>query len=111
MPAHARTARNGVVVRKFMLNISNEMQARRLLQRLKRPEKVHKFSASDLPERGYWDLCATMKCRATAPAPCWLLDLSSDCCRVAEMRVARVGTSRHTREPSPPPLVRTRPGT
>jgi hypothetical protein len=48
-------ARNGTIVRKFMLNVSNEMQARRLFGRLNRPEKQHKFSASDLPERSHWD--------------------------------------------------------
>ena len=48
-------ARNGTIIRKFMLNISNEMQGRRLLGRLQRPDKVHKFSASDLPEREHWD--------------------------------------------------------
>lgn len=48
-------ARNGTIIRKFMLNISNEMQGRRLLGRLQRPDKVHKFSASDLPERQHWE--------------------------------------------------------
>jgi len=48
-------ARNGVVILKFMLNVSKEEQKRRFLDRLRRPEKRWKFSARDLEERRYWD--------------------------------------------------------
>ncbi|MFO0844658.1 MAG: polyphosphate kinase 2 family protein [Gemmataceae bacterium] len=46
--------RNGTVVLKFFLNVSKQEQKRRFLERLERPEKHWKFSASDLAERGYW---------------------------------------------------------
>ncbi len=47
--------RNGIVVRKFFLNLSKKEQRRRFLDRLDHPEKNWKFSASDVRERRYWD--------------------------------------------------------
>jgi PPK2 family polyphosphate:nucleotide phosphotransferase len=47
--------RNGTVILKFFLNVSKKEQKRRFLERLERPEKHWKFSASDMAERGYWD--------------------------------------------------------
>jgi PPK2 family polyphosphate:nucleotide phosphotransferase len=47
--------RNGTLILKFFLNVSREEQKRRFLERLDRPEKHWKFSASDLAERGHWD--------------------------------------------------------
>jgi PPK2 family polyphosphate:nucleotide phosphotransferase len=53
--AHERyLARNGVVVRKFFLNVSKAEQKRRFLERLERPEKNWKFSTADAKERGHW---------------------------------------------------------
>ena len=46
--------RNGVVVRKFFLNLSKEEQKRRFLSRLEEPVKNWKFSASDVTERERW---------------------------------------------------------
>ena len=46
--------RNGTVVLKFFLNVSKEVQKQRFLERLDRPDKHWKFSASDLAERAYW---------------------------------------------------------
>jgi PPK2 family polyphosphate:nucleotide phosphotransferase len=46
---------NGVVIRKFFLNVSREEQSKRFLERLKKPEKHWKFSAADINEREYWD--------------------------------------------------------
>ena len=46
---------NGVVVRKFFLNVSKAEQKRRFLQRLENPEKNWKFSAADVRERECWD--------------------------------------------------------
>lgn len=46
--------RNGTVVLKFFLNVSKEEQKRRFLERLDRPDKHWKFSASDLAERAHW---------------------------------------------------------
>src|SRR5271157_3262859 len=48
-------ARQGTIVLKFFLNLSREEQKRRFLQRLERPEKNWKFSASDVHERKFWD--------------------------------------------------------
>ena len=47
--------RNGIVVRKFFLNVSKKEQKRRFLERLETPEKNWKFSASDVHERESWD--------------------------------------------------------
>jgi len=46
--------RNGIMVRKFLLNLSKEEQGRRFLERLDEPEKNWKFSAADIHEREYW---------------------------------------------------------
>jgi PPK2 family polyphosphate:nucleotide phosphotransferase len=47
-------AHNGVVVRKFFLNVSKKEQKRRFLERIETPEKNWKFSASDAAEREHW---------------------------------------------------------
>jgi len=47
--------RNGVVIRKFFLNVSKKEQKRRFLARLDEPEKNWKFSAADIKERACWD--------------------------------------------------------
>ena len=46
--------RNGVLVVKFFLHVSRDEQKRRFMERLDRPEKNWKFSASDVAERGHW---------------------------------------------------------
>jgi PPK2 family polyphosphate:nucleotide phosphotransferase len=46
---------NGIVVRKFFLNLSKVEQKKRFLERLEEPEKNWKFSAADIHERAYWD--------------------------------------------------------
>src|SRR6266513_306543 len=46
---------NGVVVRKFFLNVSRAEQKRRFLERLETPEKNWKFSAADVRERECWN--------------------------------------------------------
>jgi PPK2 family polyphosphate:nucleotide phosphotransferase len=48
-------ANNGVVVRKFFLNVSKKEQKRRFLERLDNPDKNWKFSAADIKERQCWD--------------------------------------------------------
>jgi PPK2 family polyphosphate:nucleotide phosphotransferase len=48
-------SRNGLVIRKFFLNLSRKEQKKRLLDRLDQPEKNWKFSAADLQERKRWD--------------------------------------------------------
>jgi PPK2 family polyphosphate:nucleotide phosphotransferase len=47
--------RNGVVIRKFFLHVSNKEQKKRFLERIEEPEKNWKFSANDARERRYWD--------------------------------------------------------
>jgi PPK2 family polyphosphate:nucleotide phosphotransferase len=46
--------RNGIVVRKFFLNVSKKEQKERFLERIERPEKRWKFSAADAAERAHW---------------------------------------------------------
>ena len=46
---------NGVVIRKFFLNLSKGEQSRRFQARLEQPQKHWKFSAADIKEREYWD--------------------------------------------------------
>jgi PPK2 family polyphosphate:nucleotide phosphotransferase len=46
--------RNGIIVRKFFLNISKKEQKRRFLDRLDHPEKNWKFSSADVRERQCW---------------------------------------------------------
>jgi PPK2 family polyphosphate:nucleotide phosphotransferase len=48
-------ARQGTVIRKFFLHVSQKEQKRRFLERLDEPEKNWKFSAADVKERRYWN--------------------------------------------------------
>jgi len=45
---------NGVVIRKFFLNLSKEEQKKRFISRLDEPTKNWKFSATDVTERERW---------------------------------------------------------
>jgi PPK2 family polyphosphate:nucleotide phosphotransferase len=45
---------NGVVVLKFFLHLSKRKQAERLLERTEEREKMWKFSAADMENRGMW---------------------------------------------------------
>ena len=47
--------RPGTIILKFFLNVSRKEQKKRFMQRLDRPEKNWKFSASDVRERKYWN--------------------------------------------------------
>src|SRR5712692_3108492 len=46
--------RNGIVIRKFFLNVSKKEQKKRFLERLEDSKKNWKFSMADVQERGYW---------------------------------------------------------
>jgi PPK2 family polyphosphate:nucleotide phosphotransferase len=46
--------RQGTVVLKFFLNVSREEQKKRFMERLDKPKKHWKFSASDVRERRFW---------------------------------------------------------
>ena len=48
-------ARQGTVVLKFFLNVSEEEQKKRFLSRIDEPEKNWKFSPNDVAERGHWN--------------------------------------------------------
>jgi len=47
-------SRNGIIVRKFFLNVSREEQKERFLKRLDDPTRNWKFSAADIHERQCW---------------------------------------------------------
>ena len=47
--------RNGILIRKFFLNLSYKEQKKRFLARLDDPDKNWKFSTADIQERGFWD--------------------------------------------------------
>jgi PPK2 family polyphosphate:nucleotide phosphotransferase len=47
--------RQGTVILKFFLHVSRKEQKKRFMERLDRPNKNWKFSASDIHERGFWD--------------------------------------------------------
>jgi len=70
--------RNGVVIRKFFLNLSKEEQKKRFLSRLEEPVKNWKFSASDVAERERWHEYMTayeemIQHTATAHAPWYVV--------------------------------------
>ena len=46
--------RNGTIVRKFFLHVSEDEQKKRFLERLDNPDKNWKFSANDAKSRRYW---------------------------------------------------------
>ena len=47
-------SRNGVIIRKFFLNLSKAEQKKRFMKRLDRPNKNWKFSSADVAERERW---------------------------------------------------------
>lgn len=51
----AHLARNGTMILKFFLNVSQQEQHRRFLSRIHSPEKNWKFSSSDIEESQLWD--------------------------------------------------------
>lgn len=51
----AHLARNGTIILKFFLNVSQQEQHRRFLSRIHNPEKNWKFSSGDIEESKLWD--------------------------------------------------------
>ncbi len=47
-------SRNGVVLRKFFLHVSNKEQKKRFLERIDNPDKNWKMSVADAKEREHW---------------------------------------------------------
>ncbi len=71
-------ARQGVVVLKFFLNVSQEEQRKRFLARIAEPEKNWKFSVADVGERAHWDdymkaYQAAIRATATPEAPWYVV--------------------------------------
>jgi PPK2 family polyphosphate:nucleotide phosphotransferase len=68
---------NGVIVRKFFLNVSKETQKQRFLKRLEEPEKNWKFSDADVLERKHWDdymnAYNDMICHTATPDAPWYI--------------------------------------
>ncbi|HTU27264.1 MAG TPA: PPK2 family polyphosphate kinase [Pirellulales bacterium] len=64
--------RNGMVILKFFLHISKAEQRRRFLDRLEDPQKLWKFSASDLADRARWaDFARAYEAALTATSTAW----------------------------------------
>jgi PPK2 family polyphosphate:nucleotide phosphotransferase len=67
--------RQGVIIRKFFLNVSKKEQKRRFMARLDRPQKNWKFSSADIRERGFWDeymeAYETMICETSSAEAPW----------------------------------------
>jgi polyphosphate kinase 2 (PPK2 family) len=53
--AERHWARNGAVIIKFFLNVSQKEQHKRFLERIVDPDHHWKFSASDMKESARWD--------------------------------------------------------
>jgi PPK2 family polyphosphate:nucleotide phosphotransferase len=71
-------SRNGILVRKFFLNVSKKEQKRRFMERLDNPDKNWKFSSTDAKERAYWDAYMeayeeTIRNTATKEAPWYVV--------------------------------------
>ncbi len=68
-------SRNGVLIRKFFLNVSRAEQKKRFLERIDEPGKNWKFSAADVKERGHWnaymDAYETMIRETSTPESPW----------------------------------------
>jgi PPK2 family polyphosphate:nucleotide phosphotransferase len=106
-------SRNGIVVRKFFLNISKEEQARRFQKRLEEPEKNWKFSAADVHERKYWNDYMTayedmVRNTATPAAPWYVVPADHKWYARAVVAAAVVDTleALHLSYPKPTPQQR-----
>jgi PPK2 family polyphosphate:nucleotide phosphotransferase len=74
----SQMTRNGTVVLKFFLHLSNKEQKKRLLQRLEDERKQWKFSAGDIAAREQWDdyrqaYDAMLTETSTPHAPWWIM--------------------------------------
>ncbi len=70
--------RNGTLVLKFFLHLSEDEQRKRLLERIDTPEKNWKISAADVNERRFWDAYRTwyeelLTNTSTAAAPWYII--------------------------------------
>src|SRR5947208_6995412 len=76
--------RNGIVIRKFFLNVSKKEQKRRFLERIEEPKKNWKFSANDAKERTSWDdyMAAyedMIRHTASKEPPCYVVPATNKC--------------------------------
>jgi PPK2 family polyphosphate:nucleotide phosphotransferase len=70
--------RQGIVIRKIYLNVSEKEQKKRFLERIDNPEKNWKFSANDVKERVHWNAYMkayedTIRHTATREAPWFVI--------------------------------------
>lgn len=70
--------RQGIVIRKIFLNVSEKEQKKRFLERIDNPEKNWKFSANDVKERAHWNAYMkayeeTIRHTATREAPWFVI--------------------------------------
>lgn len=71
-------SRQGILIRKIYLNVSEKEQKKRFLERIDNPEKNWKFSANDVKERVHWDAYMkayeeTIRHTATKEAPWFVI--------------------------------------
>lgn len=71
-------SRNGVMIRKFFLNVSKKEQAKRFLRRIDDPARNWKFSEADANERKHWNdymdaYERTIRATATPEAPWYVV--------------------------------------
>ncbi|MFZ5786072.1 MAG: polyphosphate kinase 2 family protein [Acidobacteriota bacterium] len=70
--------RNGVLIRKFFLHVSQGEQKRRFMERIDNPDKNWKFSSADVEERRHWGAYMeayedTIRNTATPDAPWYVV--------------------------------------
>jgi PPK2 family polyphosphate:nucleotide phosphotransferase len=85
--------RNGTVILKFWLNVSQDEQKNRFLDRLTDPAKNWKFSKSDIRERSFWDQYmqayeATINATSRASAPWYAIPADNK--KYARLEIAKI---------------------
>jgi PPK2 family polyphosphate:nucleotide phosphotransferase len=94
--------RQGTIILKFFLHLSRKEQKKRFMERLDRPDKRWKFSASDVQERKFWgDYMHAFEeaIRATASnrAPWYVVPADNKCVYPTSCRRGHRGSGRETR--------------
>jgi PPK2 family polyphosphate:nucleotide phosphotransferase len=102
----AMLAENRVTILKFFFHISRDEQKKRLLKRLRRPEKRWKFQAGDLEDRALWEeygeAYRDVLTRCSTPHAPWFV-VPADDKATRDLLVARVVVKTlETMDPHPP---------